>query len=129
LRFKNTTLRTLSWLVSAVGMVGLLGAAYGLERRRDEVVGNFVNPLQMRLMQQRHRLLGGLSLVLALFCAVIRIEPNWVTSQSSPRAIPKGITVMERIVENSFSFLGYRLDDTNVGTGDNVLLSVYWQAN
>lgn len=129
LRFRNTPVRTLSWWITG-GTLGILilGSYFG-ERRTRELTSDTMNLLQLRRLHERQILAGAFTLALALLCVMVRIDPDWVTHQTATRAIPSGVTVLNRIVENSVSFLGYQLDKTAFKAGETVYLDTYWQAN
>jgi 4-amino-4-deoxy-L-arabinose transferase-like glycosyltransferase len=129
LRFRNTPVRHLGWLITGGALLLVCLTGYLLERQMPEQPIPLLNPLELKLKRERQVLSGTLVLVLATLCVIVRMEPDLVTQQTPPRAIPPGITPMDRIIENGLSFLGYRLDDVMFSPGHTLFLNTYWQAN
>ncbi len=134
LQFGTTQPRRIGWWISfgALGVLILWGVyVEGVRRPERRVTTYPLDWLQQKL--ERQRLSAFVILVLLVAVVGARLSPAIITRQTPSDAVPRPINSLDLLVigirQSGVSLLGYELDNTQVASGESVVLTLYWKAN
>lgn len=129
LQFRDTSIRSLSWVLSGSSFLVLAVAAMWMERRQEKVTVPFLNPMTYRLIRERQVLVMLLVALMGAVVALARLTPEGVSIASPSSTIPPTATTLRRIVDGGIGFLGYDLSVNTANAGEEVVLTTFWRAN
>ena len=121
-RFEDTPPRTVGWIVSALGLVGLISALVAMRPSRS------CHQPSVSSLQSLLWLSGSLALFVLLKSAVIDPQDDWLRYTSPPGQAQAAQHEMHANFGGQVELLGYDLPKQRVRPGEEMPLVLYWRA-
>ncbi len=126
--FGSTSVRDVSWAMSALALASLVGMALWRKPLLPEAVPRTI-PHGIGIEQPLHTwTLSGLSVSIALVAAVMPLLSAWPVRESPPGVV-EGATGFPRAFQGGIDLLAFSLEAAQpLHAGDRLTLHLYWRA-